>query len=67
MKIQPSRLLAWLVISLIALAGAAAEVLPTLGDGVASAASLCAPDKSAKSRERIRDIAVLHAPRCGVA
>ncbi|HTI48274.1 MAG TPA: hypothetical protein VMB76_17085 [Casimicrobiaceae bacterium] len=67
MRISPRRLLAWLFIAVLALAGAAAEVLPTLGAGVASAVSLCAPDKPAQSKERIRDFAVVHAPRCGVA
>ncbi|HEY1329278.1 MAG TPA: hypothetical protein VGI14_20260 [Casimicrobiaceae bacterium] len=69
MTLSTPRVAAWLAVTLIALASAAAEVLPTLGAGVASAVNVCAPEASSNiaPKARLRDIAVQRAPRCGVA
>jgi hypothetical protein len=70
MTLLPARPLAWICLALIAVAAVGVEILPTLGAGVAGAVSLCTPRlpvDGAGPDTGLRDIAVLRAPRCGVA
>lgn len=67
-----ARAAAWIALALLALSAVAADVVPTLGAGLADAMLLCAPSDAANVRPHpqaasLRDPAVLRAPRCGVA